>query len=164
MNKKQIILSSTNTYDIIIEEISSDMNDKFTKEKENGNFKDNDDLVFHIENKIPIIEDEISTIKIEVERLPCPISHILAIGNTNDISETQLAKFIPSKDNKGNNFMCYSKKDFSSTPTVILHESATSSFYCIMELLKKPKYCIIYRRSKKVFTETEQILESNVTN
>lgn len=137
--KKQIILKINNNYKIIIEEISKELSELFDKAKIDKKCTDENDIIHTSNNEV----------------LPCRIDSIIAIGNTSEISETQLDKVIPSKDNLKNNYWCYSKKDFSSNPTCIIHDSARSSFHCIMELLKKPKYCIIYKEFEGILVAKE---------
>lgn len=128
---KKVILISTNTYDVIVESINSDTMRKVEDAIKNKKFND-DDLKNSVEN-------------LYNTELPCKVDNILSIGATNSLLESQLSKYIPSKDNQCKNYYCYAKHDFSSNQ-VIIHDSATSAFYCALELLGKPRFAVIYKR------------------
>ncbi len=128
---KRIILNSETTYDIVIESIDND-----TMKKVNEAMNEKKDIDF------------LSC---------CGKDDVYCIGNTNNMSESVLQKYIPSKNNQSKNYMCYSKKDFGSD-SMIVHDSATSAFYCVLEILGKPKYAVIYRKEKQITENDDTII------
>lgn len=119
---KEIILDSNDTYSIVLTKTNIDAVN--IMQKYNSNDFKNEQYIFDF---------------------PCKLNDVLAIGLSYDVNETLLKNFIPSKHNQELNYKCYSKKDFSND-ICILHESATSAYYCALELLGKPKYVVIYKR------------------
>lgn len=136
---RKIILESNKSYDIIVMPTTIEvvnLVEKYIKET-----KDRIDTKNTVEEYIKL-------------DLSYRISDIISIGTSNEFTDTQVNKYIASKNNQGKNYYCYAKKDFSSD-SCVLHESATSAFYCAIELLGKPKYIVVYRQDKNL---------DNVTN